>query len=453
MMKHLRRTELVVDGKAVHFMSDADSHVLEPKYRQVRDLSIASLYESWHKANQFDPDTHVVIGLDDDQRLPWEGNDDDVWITKEGGQLVCSFNILTAYPGSRESYSALVKSIDMGNAFSVESVGMLAGGMPRGGRAGREWDTRLICKFLSSTFEDLFKVRKDIARATFDARDYEDSRGLIFRIYIPSDRLYSVETDKLIALFHEWLSNTGRNDVRLDRYRTPTGQAYEFFSEEFLNRQQLSREFNSFSNLLDLCVRSPSAAVVTLSRMGVKPALAEMMVARYGREARRLELELGHERESRILVIRHSLESELLDVAVDAEQWTRITSLIDSLVPNITNIGTMSLPALPKTEPISVSINQQFVNAVESTVIQNVHGETNLGSQAKELLDLVRQFGQEQVVELESAIHELEDPAMPQSNHSRAKERIKSFLRQLGGKVEDAALTALMKYLDAKFIK
>ena len=69
--------------------------------------------------------------------------------------------------------------------------------------------------------------------------------------------------------------------------------------------------------------------------MGVKPAFADVMVARYSREARRLELELSHERESRILAIRHSLESELLDVAIDAEQWTHITGLIDSLVPKI----------------------------------------------------------------------------------------------------------------------
>jgi hypothetical protein len=323
----------------------------------------------------------------------------------------------------------------------------------RAGGTSREWGIRIICKSPSSTFEDLFKVRRDISRVSFGAREYDGSRGLIFRIYIPSDRLYSAETDKLITLFHEWLSKTGRNDVRLDRLKTPTGQAYEFFSEESLNREHLSQEFNNFSDFLDLCVRQPSAAVITLSRMGVKPALAEGIVARYGREARRLELELSHERESRILVIRHSLESELLDATIDAEQWTRITSLIDSLVPDTANLSAMPLPALPKTTPISVSINQQFINAVESTVIQNVHGETNLGSQAKELLDLVRQFGEGQAVELESTIHEFEDPAMPQSNHLRAKERIKSFLRQLGGKVEDAALAALMKYLETKFIK
>jgi hypothetical protein len=452
-MQQIGSTELVVDGKVVRFRSHVGSRVLKPECSQVRDLSIASLYESWHKATQFHADTHVVIQLDDDQRLPWESDLDDLYISKEGDYLISSFDILTAYPENVESCSALVGSIDMGHAFSVKSVTVLAGGVPRGGVTSRDWGIRLICRSPSSTFEDLFKVRRDISRMSFDSRDFDDTRGLIFRIYIPSDRLYSAETDKLITLFHEWLSNTGRNDVRLDRHRTPTGQAYEFFSEESLNREDLSRKFSSFSDFLDLCVRNPSAAVITLSRTGVKPALAEVMVARYGREARRLELELGHERESRILVIRHSLESELLDVAIDAEQWTRVTSLIDSLVPNIANLSAMPPPPLPKTTPISVSINQQFINAVESTVIQNVHGEINLGNQAKELLDLVRQFGEEQAVELESAIHELEDPAMPQSNHFRAKERIKSFLRQLGGKVEDAALAALMKYLETKFMK
>jgi hypothetical protein len=97
-MQQPRPTELVVDGKAVCFMSRVDSYVLEPKSSQVRNLSIASLYGSWHKATQFHPDTHVIVQLDDDQRLPWEHDLDDVWISKGGDYLISSFDIYTAYP-------------------------------------------------------------------------------------------------------------------------------------------------------------------------------------------------------------------------------------------------------------------------------------------------------------------------------------------------------------------
>ena len=133
---------------------------------------------------------------------------------KEGNQII-TFEILTAYPESLESYSALVGSIEMGSAFSVESVDISDRSGSR--EPSREWNIRLICHCPPATFEDFFGVRRDISRTSFNPRDYDDSKDLIFRIYIPCNRLYSAETDKLISLFHEWLSSTGRNDVRLDR--------------------------------------------------------------------------------------------------------------------------------------------------------------------------------------------------------------------------------------------
>lgn len=455
MQKDPRRIELVVDGKPVCLISPG-TYELIPKYGQVREISIASLLESWHNFTQGHPDAQILIELEDDHRLPWESQLDQVMIAKEEDDPICDFHILTAYPISLENYTALVRSVALAPAFSIKTIDPVSDGIPGylSENAARTWQIRLVCNSPSSTFEDFFKIRADISQMSFDLNDPHDKRDLLFRVYIPNDRLYASETDRLVSLFHNWLSNTGRNDVRLVRHQTPSGHTYEFFGGASLNGGELFKEFNDFSKFLDMCVQIPSSAAITLTQAGVKLEDAQVMVARYGKEARRLQLDLDHQRESRILAIRHSLESELVDIAIDADQWTHITELIDSLVPKIANLAPISLPALPHTTlPGSVIINQQIINAVESTVIPSVNGTTNFGIQAKELFALVQQFGGKERIELESAIHELDDPVAPRNNRLWAKERLKNFLWQLGGKVEDAALAALMKYLETKYIK
>jgi hypothetical protein len=143
----------------------------------------------------------------------------------------------------------------------------------------------------------------------------DNEKNLLFRLYVPSGRLYAAEADKLLTLFREWLAKLGRHGVRHDGYRTAAGQVYEFFGTESLNSQELSREFDEFSGFLDLCINDTEAATLTLTGLGLDRRSATDLVSRYGKEVRRLQLDLRQERESRILGIRHSLESEFLDMS------------------------------------------------------------------------------------------------------------------------------------------
>jgi hypothetical protein len=207
----------------------------------------------------------------------------------------------------------------------------------------------------------------------------DNERNLLFRVYVPSGRLYAAEADKLISLFRDWLSSAGKHSVRQDGYRTGAGQVYEFFGDESLQRQEISREFDVFSRFLTECVEDPAAATVTLSGAGLNRRTAEEMVARYGKEVRRLHLDIRQERESRLLAIRHSLEAELLDAGLDGPPpWTEINEMIDSLVPDAGGLGPMRLLTLPpgvSTTPVTLNVNQHVINAVQSTVVQNVQGD------------------------------------------------------------------------------
>jgi hypothetical protein len=133
---------------------------------------------------------------------------------------------------------------------------------------------------------------------------------------------------------------------------------------------------------------------------------------------------------------------------------SQVNELIETLVPQPGGVTPTRLLALtspmPSDRSVTVNISQQLVNAVESTIVQNIQGTTNISPEAKELLSLVERFGGRNTTALESAVHEFEDQDARLSDRLGARQRLKGFLIQLGGKVEDAALAVLQAYIESK---
>ncbi len=224
------------------------------------------------------------------------------------------------------------------------------------------------------------------------AAEDDNQTNLLLRVYIPSERLYAAEADRMLSLFRDWLITTRGSGIRQAGYRTASGQMYEFFADVPAVKADLREDFNSFSNFLTLCSTDPSAAAEMLAPMELGRTTSVEFVARFGREVRRLQIDLAHERERRILTIRHSLENELIERGVEPRAVTsaQLNALIESFVPGPSAADSLALLAalqLGQTIlPVAFNINQQFINAVESTVIQNVRGTVHLGPKAKELV-------------------------------------------------------------------
>ncbi|MGQ4516902.1 hypothetical protein [Streptomyces sp. DW26H14] len=283
--------------------------------------------------------------------------------------------------------------------------------------------------------------------------DHESN--LLFRVYVPSGRLYAAEADRLLALFHDWLTQVGRHSVRQDGYSTAAGRVYEFFGDADLLPQEMSQQFSEFSTFLDLCASNPDAAEDQLSIRGVTRTSASDIVTRYGRSVRRINTDLRHEREARVLTIRHRLESELLDISESGEiATTDLVSLVEILTPSATASSAFGsaapLPALHASHGATINVNQQVFHNLQGTVIQSVQGTVQLGVEAKELLKLVASHGGNESAALESAVHELEDQDARQTERLGAKAMLRGFLLRLRGTVEAASLAALQKYLESK---
>ena len=172
----------------------------------------------------------------------------------------------------------------------------------------------------------------------------EPDPNLLLTIYIPTERLYAAETRKLLELFHDWLTATGKHGIRQSRYRTASGEIFEFHADPATPQPSLREEFNIFSNFLELCANSPATAVDLLNATEIDKASGSELVARFGKEFRRLQVDLRHDRERRIMTLRHTLEGELLEKDIDLRQVpaAQINVLLERLVP-----GPSAHPSLP----------------------------------------------------------------------------------------------------------
>lgn len=309
--------------------------------------------------------------------------------------------------------------------------------------------------FYDSPLVERWRPVRKVSRAGSGQDQLEDDKpDLIFRVYVPSGRLYASETDKLVSLFREWVGGVRRHRIRQQGYQTRAGKVYEFFSEEGPERIDLRQEFDYFSQFMTLCDSDPSRAAEQLLKVGFNRSVGAEVVARYGKEFRRLRIDLRHERERRILSIRQGLESDFLDQGIDQLAVTQISTLIEESIPGesaITPLELLGAYRPPNQSPFIFNVNQQFIlEDVKGNIIQNVQGTINLDPAAKQLLDLIDQYGGDQAVDLTSAVHELEDPDAPLADRNTSKRRLVKFVRRIGDSVQGVATELLTRYIETK---
>jgi TIR domain len=281
----------------------------------------------------------------------------------------------------------------------------------------------------------------------------ETEQNLIFRLYVPSGRMWANETDRLLQMFRDYLTRVGHLEIRLDQYRTDKGTIYEFHGEEPKGESGLATEFSEFTQLMDLCITNPTAAETILIEKNVAPREILDILARYSKEAKRIQVDLKQDRERKLLGIRHRLESELVDVLPATTDWNTIHTLVESSIPAI--VGSSSAISIDQnplnlngTKNITINLKPQFIQAVNGIVAQEIRGDQYLTPQDQELLSLIQQHGREKSAELASAVHELTDKSTPSPNRLNAKQKLKKFLIDIGGHAGDIATGLLQKYIE-----
>lgn len=310
---------------------------------------------------------------------------------------------------------------------------------------------------------DVLPYRKR-AEVTVSAQNFleEIHAGLLFRLYVPSGRLWGDQMGQLLALFKDYLSKVAGLNVRLDQQSTSKGVIYAFHGTEISadgsQRKELTKHFEDFTKLTDLCATDPSAAEELLKATGANAREIAQIISRYSKEFRRLQLDLKHAREEKILSIRHRLESELVDV-VEPTQQGLIDTAVNALIPDVAGPRASQTLLLPFSHPAEVSrqhitlnIKPQFIERIEGVVAQEVNGIAQLTNNDKALISLFEQHGGEKATKLTSALQELNDDSAPEPGRVTAKQRIKQFLIAAADKIGDAAAGVLQSYVEKKLL-
>lgn len=118
----------------------------------------------------------------------------------------------------------------------------------------------------------------------------QTEQNLIFRLYIPTARMWAAETDRLLQMFRDYLGRVEGLSVRLDQYRTENGVIYEFFGEIPEGENCLASEFADFTKLMDMCASNQAAAEAILLEKNISPREVIDILSRYGKEAKDYKL-------------------------------------------------------------------------------------------------------------------------------------------------------------------
>ena len=324
---------------------------------------------------------------------------------------------------------------------------------------------------IMKTVNELFKVNgidilpyRKRAEVTVSAQSFvkETDEGLLFRLYVPSGRLWGDQMGQLLSLFKDYLTKVAGLNVRLDQQSTSKGVIYAFhgvdLGAEDNDRKKLTKHFEDFTKLTDLCATDPSAAEEVLKGTGANAREITQIISRYSKEIRRLQLDLKHAREEKILSIRHRLESELLDVVQPAQQGL-IEATVNALIPEVVGARVGQAMLLPISQPvaaaqqnITLNFKPQFIEHIEGVVAQEVNGIAQLTNNDKALISLFEQHGGGKAAELTSALQELNDDSAPEPGRVTAKQRIKQFLIAASDKIGDAAAGVLQTYVEKKLL-
>lgn len=320
-----------------------------------------------------------------------------------------------------------------------------------------EKDRNLVFEMLSEHGINILPYKRN-AEVTVMAETFltETEQNLIFRLYVPTGRLWSNESDKLIQLFRDYLSKVASIKVRLDQYRTDKGVIYEIHSEEVASSTGIDAEFSEFTQFMDLCVTDPTAAEIMLKEKSVEPKELMGLLSRYSKEAKRLHVDLKHEREQKILSIKHRLESELVDEIPGATDWNAINALVNMAVPALSGSkGAIAIdqePAYLLSKPtqsnITVNVNPQIIETVNGVIAQEIRGNQSIGVEAQQLLELIHKYGGIESQSLASSVHELEDKSAPKSGRLNAKQKLKKFLIEASKKSGEVAFGVLQSYIE-----
>ena len=279
----------------------------------------------------------------------------------------------------------------------------------------------------------------------------DDDADLLFRVYIPKTQLYAEQRRDMLRVFRDWLTTVRGLDVRQQDLSTREGDTVAFYADPGQLRPALGAEYRDFASFVEHCAHSPTTAIDRLTEIGIDESAGTQLVAEFATRYRRLELDLRHARESRILSLQQTFEGQLLDDGLSPRDVAslQIASVLEQVVPSPTAAPSLPAIAAPDLSPAPAQPDiKSSADQIGFSATRSIQGTADFGPEARQLLGLINQYADPpQAWPLVSALHEAEDPDLPVKDRRAAQKKLGSFLAGLPRRVSDAEAGLLENYL------
>lgn len=274
------------------------------------------------------------------------------------------------------------------------------------------------------------------------------AEGLLFRIYVPNERIWSKEFDKFITLFRDYASNIANRELKITQDRTDSGTICSLYAQKNdINEEEINNLYKEFTSFMDLCSSKPDEAKLIINNSKIPDHKKHQVFQKYIKETQRLLLDLKHEREIKLVTIKHRLENDLQEENLSNE----LSQYIDNALPKAqTSKGLLGLNQHISTQIIN--INPQIIGRVDGIVCQEINGNVNFTPEEQELSKLIDNYATElsDITNLKSALYELIDKATSQEQKRSSWQKLYGFIGKIADKIGEVGVALLTKYLEQK---
>lgn len=291
-----------------------------------------------------------------------------------------------------------------------------------------------------------FRKRNEVTVQMFQAVEDAEA-GIFLRLYVPHGRYQSEQFEEFLGLFNRFLREAEARNFQIDVERSRQGTTYVFVGRgETADLDELRAATTRFDAFLRQAQLQPKLAEKTLTEAGVPTASAPFIVAKYGREVKRLVLETRHEFERRHLALVQQFEAEALDAELEAK--------VLPIPAEATLSGMISI--IGNTAPVSVSVG---LAGRGGDIVQSVATEGVVyGPEDEAILRRIGEMEDElDGLKLRSDLDRLKDASTSPEDRKTAVQRLKGFLyrsaKYAGRKADEIATKVLIAYLELQLPK
>lgn len=273
------------------------------------------------------------------------------------------------------------------------------------------------------------------------------AEGLIFRIYVPNDRIWSNEFDKFIILFRDYASTIANEELKITQNRTDSGTICSLYStNKNFEPEKMNELYNQFTSFMDLCSSNIHEAEKIINNLSIDKLSKDKIIKKYVKESKRLLLDIAQEREVKLINIKHRLQSELQEIEITSE----LLEYINNSVPNSESKNIILGSQVIQNQ--NFYINSQIIEKVNGIVANELNGNINLTPEEEQILKLIEKYTLDitNKTDLKTALYELKDVASSKEAKRSSWQKLYGFLGKVGDKVGDVGVALLTKYIEQK---